>query len=343
MSEVFAVFDSASGESLEGAAPASRAPTSSGERDAAIGFVRRVENLFSPYGKWPPPCGSGGKKAALPYRTEAFRGFLYYSPFFPLRLSHHLKPPRAPGYPCHVKLGPFHHAVHAHLAPPKAMQARLLDVQEKAFVAERLLDFDESFALVHEQLLRRPQFLMALSKHRETGAPLTFSQAAGLGLDLVDLLHPNGALVTAAVDFAIHSLDASKATTQSLEESIRAAIEDVAPYRVDDSFPIFSLDYLRNIEGSYSGALVCYILAEMRALRILQQLEKGPPSRVGPALPDLRAVKRDLLPLHPRGPLPPLMGTSGGAAAGASLVALYSAPKDLQGVECLLATANLNS
>ncbi|XP_026193507.1 uncharacterized protein LOC34617664 [Cyclospora cayetanensis] len=216
------------------------------------------------------------------------------------------------------------------------MQARLLDVQElkvlvhelghafkemlqedpKAFVAERLLDFDESFALVHEQLLRRPQFLMALSKHRETGAPLTFSQAAGLGLDLVDLLHPNGALVTAAVDFAIHSLDASKATTQSLEESIRAAIEE-----------------------SYSGALVCYILAEMRALRILQQLEKGPPSRVGPALPDLRAVKRDLLPLHPRGPLPPLMGTSGGAAAGASLVALYSAPKDLQGVECLLGEA----
>lgn len=64
-----------------------------------------------------------------------FLGFLYYHPFFPLRLSHYLQPPRPPSFPCHIKLGALHHAVHAQLPPPKHMQARLLDLQEVRFTA----------------------------------------------------------------------------------------------------------------------------------------------------------------------------------------------------------------
>lgn len=81
---------------------------------------------------------------------------------------------------------------------------------------------------------------------------------------------------------------------------------------------------------SYSGALVCYILAEMRALRVLEQIERAHPTRPGAPLPDLRVMKRDLLPLSPKDRLPPLIGTASGSAAIQSLVAAYTKPKGLQ-------------
>ncbi|KAL8272160.1 hypothetical protein Esti_003929 [Eimeria stiedai] len=318
------------------------------------GFEQREQagethsDLLSPYKPW----------LALPWvlcgpPAFSFCGFLYFYPFSPLRLSHFFTLPKPQGFACHVKIKRGHHAVHALLQPPKFRQARLLDLQELTIIAhelghafkemlqhnqeklvtERPLDFDETFALINERILRRPEVLQKISKHKDTGRPLTATQAKSLGVDLVDLLHPNGPLVSAAIDFCIHTLDSFKASLETLETTIRQAVENVAPYTLDDSFPLFSLDYLRNIEGSYSGCLCCYVLAELRALRVLSQLEEasqnkqGAPLKGAPLPVDLRKLKSNLLPLHPTQRLPPLVGTAGGRAAVEALVRCYTKPK----------------
>ncbi|CDJ42299.1 hypothetical protein, conserved [Eimeria tenella] len=216
------------------------------------------------------------------------------------------------------------------------MQARLLDLQElkvlahelghafkemlqedaDAFVKERPLDFDETFALLNEHILRQPEFLMSLSKHKDKNSPLTLAHASNLGFDLLDLLHPNSLFVAAAVDYAVHTLDAATATTDTLERTIKAAIE-----------------------AAYSGALVCYVLAEARALRILQQLEKqhlqkqhkgnrgknSTRSNKGMAAADLTPVRFSLFPLHPKQAMKPLMADIDATAA--TLVNAYCEPK----------------
>ncbi|KAL8434501.1 hypothetical protein Efla_000017 [Eimeria flavescens] len=339
--EVFAVFD---GEALDGGAPPSSggAPHSSGV--AAANSKQREGGLlsgaFSPF----------DLKAACMH--AGFVGFLYFYPFAPLRISHFFSVPQQEGFPFHLKLAKGHHAIHLQLQPPKFRQARLLDLQELKIMAhelghafkemlqerqdepveERPLDFDETFALMHEHLLRRPELLRSLSRRRETDRQLSLSEAKSLSVDLVDLLHPNSPLISAAIDFALHSADAFSLSPQGLERLIRQAVEDVAPYRLGESFPLFSLDYLRSIEGMYSGALVCYVLAELRALRVLSRLEKAKeiqhPS--GAPLPDLRSLKKNLLSVHPKEPLSSLLGNAATEAAVEGLVRVYTRPKKTQ-------------
>lgn len=104
-------------------------------------------------------------------------------------------------------------------------------------------------------------------------------------LDALDFFLPNAFLASAAVDFAINSLDARRATARSLEDAIRGAIErrgsrekraaaaalagsrrrsltntrrlcrfavlcfSVVPYSLPEGFSVFTLDVLRNFEG----------------------------------------------------------------------------------------------
>ncbi|CBZ52198.1 conserved hypothetical protein [Neospora caninum Liverpool] len=156
------------------------------------------------------------------------------------------------------------------------------------------LDVQQSFCFLSGLLLQEASRLKALAfdpTAKGQAKRMSDDEARGQKPTIVDFLSLNGFFVHAFLDFHLHvTFNPRGATPKSLETFIRDKLESVLPYKLPESFDIFSLPGLQNYNAILSGTGVSYLLGQIGATLLLKELRsrerrKDKSSPASPARP----------------------------------------------------------